>query len=119
VAGEQYALPSAVDALREARGQIEAGRAGDWIVLSAADPVNLFGVITEGPRIAATHRNALVLQAGRLVASRVARQAEFHETLDEATQWAMRRAMTLGRRPAPSDDPAHEPHSQRWLLPRH
>src|SRR5690606_28656054 len=45
VAGEQYALPSAVDALREARRELEDGQTQDWIVISAADPINLFGVI--------------------------------------------------------------------------
>jgi ATP-dependent helicase Lhr and Lhr-like helicase len=118
VAGEQYALPRAVDQLREARGKVENGAASDWIVISAADPVNLFGVITPGPRIAATHRNALVVQAGRLVASRGAGTAEFYEPLDEATQWAMRRAMTLGRRVAEvSAKSTDERPVQRWLLP--
>jgi ATP-dependent Lhr-like helicase len=116
VAGEQYALPAAVDELREARQQVESGAAGDWIVISAADPVNLFGVITPGPRIAATHRNALVMQGGRLVASRQAGTAEFYEPLDNATGWAMRRAMTLGRRPIEVPD---EPPRQRWLIPKH
>ncbi len=42
VAGEQYALPAAVDQLREARRQLDAGTVGDWIVMSAgrsAQPV--------------------------------------------------------------------------------
>jgi ATP-dependent Lhr-like helicase len=99
VAGEQYALPSAVDALREARRELEDGQPLDWVVISAADPINLFGVITDGPRIPATHRNALIVRGGRLVASRQAGVAEFFENLDEATQWTMRRAMTLGRKP--------------------
>ena len=116
VAGEQYALPAAVDQLRESRQQVESGEASDWIVISAADPVNLFGVITPGPRIPATHRNALVVQAGRLVAARLAGTTEFHEPLDDATQWAMRRAMTLGRRPI---EVSNEPPRQRWLIPRH
>jgi ATP-dependent Lhr-like helicase len=115
VAGEQYALPAAVDQLREARQDLERAADLPWIVISAADPVNLFGVITAGLRIPATHRNALVMQGGRLVASRQAGTAEFYEALDEATQWAMRRAMTLGRRP--TEKP--EPPVQQWLIPRH
>jgi ATP-dependent Lhr-like helicase len=100
VAGEQYALSEAVDQLREARRELEDAPPVDWIVLSAADPVNLFGVLTDGPRTAATHRNAIIVHGGRLVASRQAGTAEFYEPLDEATQWTMRRAMTLGRKPA-------------------
>jgi ATP-dependent Lhr-like helicase len=98
VAGEQYALPAAVDQLREARRELEESEGGEWIVISAADPVNVFGVVTPGARIAATHRNALVIRGGRLIAARQAGVVEFYEPLDAATQWAMRRAMTLGRR---------------------
>ena len=96
VSGEQYALTDG----DRAAAPSATSRGGDqpWIVISAADPLNLFGVITPGPRIPATHRNALVVQDGRLVASRIAGVAEFHEPLDEATQWAMRKAMTTGRR---------------------
>jgi ATP-dependent Lhr-like helicase len=110
VSGEQYAESSAVDRLREMR------RSGDadpstWTVLSAADPLNLFGILTPGARIAATHRNALVIQAGRLIASRQAGHVEFHEVVERATQWEMRRAMTLGRRAQPAADgpPAADP----------
>ncbi len=108
VAGEQYALPAAVDQLREARRQIEADNPADWIVASAADPLNLFGVITPDARVPATHRNALVVQAGRLLATRQAGVAEFRETVDAATAWAMRRAMTTGHR-EPSAQGAHAP----------
>ena len=104
--------PPSLDALRQ---ELEREADLPWIVISAADPVNLFGVITAGLRIPATHRNALVMQGGRLVASRQAGTAEFYEPLDEATQWAMRRAMTLGRRPAEKP----EPPVQQWLIPRH
>ena len=108
VAGEQYALPAAVDQLREARRQLDAGTVGDWIVMSAADPLNLFGVITPDARVPATHRNALVVQGGRLLATRQAGVAEFREEFDQATAWAMRRAMTTGRRErniVPTDAP--------------
>ena len=96
VAGEQYALPGEVDRLRQAR---DAAADEPWLVLSAADPLNLFGIVTSDPRIAATHRNAIIVQSGRLVASRQAGVVEFYEPQDDATGWTMRRAMTLGRRP--------------------
>jgi hypothetical protein len=69
--------------------------------------LNLFGIVTPGPRVAATHRNALVVRSGRLVASRQASQVEFHEPVSPAAEWEMRRAMTLGRWPpvAPDDSP--------------
>jgi len=98
VAGEQYALPAAVDQLREARRQLNAEGDLPWLVISAADPVNLFGVITADARVPATHRNALIVRGGKLIATRQAGVAEFFEPLDEATTWTMRRAMTTGRR---------------------
>jgi ATP-dependent Lhr-like helicase len=113
VSGEQYALSDVVQRLRQARD--EAGKA-PWVVMAAADPVNLFGIITPGPRIAATHRNALVVAAGRLVASRAAGVVEFHEPLDQATQWAMRRAMSMGRK-AEQGEFAQQPHRRLQSRP--
>ncbi len=118
VAGEQYALPSAVDALREARRELEDGQPQDWTVVSAADPINLFGVITPGTRIPATHRNALIVRGGQLVASRQAGVAEFYDTFDEATQWTMRRAMTLGRKPVDKTVPPAAPRIQPQAIGR-
>jgi ATP-dependent Lhr-like helicase len=45
--GEQYALPSAVSALRQIRRQPDSGT---LVSLSAADPLNLVGILTPGPR---------------------------------------------------------------------
>ncbi|MEX2115181.1 MAG: DEAD/DEAH box helicase [Pirellulales bacterium] len=103
VSGEQYAFSEVVERLREARDTLAAQ---PWIVISAADPVNLFGVITPGVRVPATHRNALVVQGGRAIATRVAGVAEFHQEVDLPTAWTMRKAMTTGRRPA--EEPAAE-----------
>ena len=48
MSGEQYALPDAVSAMRAIRRQ-EAR--GDFVSLSAADPLNLTGIITPGARV--------------------------------------------------------------------
>jgi ATP-dependent Lhr-like helicase len=51
--GEQYALPEAVDSLRTARNQ-HASRANEPpIVVAAADPLNLCGILVPGDRIPA------------------------------------------------------------------
>lgn len=109
VAGEQYALPSAIEPLRQARTELESAQEPPWIVISAADPLNLFGVITGDPRIAATHRNAMVVRGGRLVAARQAGTVEFYEPVDRVTEWEMRRAMTVGQRRAATDSEADLP----------
>jgi len=59
--GEQYALPEAVELLRSVRRR---GLSGEIIRLSAADPLNLIGIVTPGPRIPAIHANSIVLRDG-------------------------------------------------------
>jgi ATP-dependent Lhr-like helicase len=63
--GEQYALPEAVDALRRVRKQ---ERSEEIVRVNAADPLNLAGVITPGPRVAALHSNAVTFRDGLPVA---------------------------------------------------
>ena len=46
--GEQYALPEAVGALRDAR---RSANANQLISLSAADPLNVVGILTPGARL--------------------------------------------------------------------
>ena len=50
MSGEQFALPEAVERLREVRRQNADGRV---IIISAADPLNLIGIITAGERVRA------------------------------------------------------------------
>jgi ATP-dependent Lhr-like helicase len=48
--GEQFALPQAVESLRAAR---KAAESGETVSVSAADPLNLAGIILPGERIPA------------------------------------------------------------------
>jgi ATP-dependent Lhr-like helicase len=59
--GEQYALPGAVDALRRTR---RLARSGEAVSLSAADPLNLVGIVTPGPRIPAVRTQKVVYRDG-------------------------------------------------------
>ncbi len=54
--GEQFAHPDAVAVLREIR---KRPRDGETVVLSAADPLNLVGVVLPGPRIPAVATNSV------------------------------------------------------------
>jgi ATP-dependent Lhr-like helicase len=54
--GEQFAHPDAVEALRLVR---KAPLTGETIRLSAADPLNLTGIVLPGPRIPAIATNAV------------------------------------------------------------
>jgi ATP-dependent Lhr-like helicase len=61
MSGEQFALPRAVERLREVRRTPADGR---LLAISTADPLNLAGIITAGDRIRAAVRNRLVYRDG-------------------------------------------------------
>jgi ATP-dependent Lhr-like helicase len=61
MSGEQFALPDAVERLREVRRQ---GADGNVIVISAADPLNLTGILVSGERIRATPSNRIAYRDG-------------------------------------------------------
>ncbi|HET8540738.1 MAG TPA: DEAD/DEAH box helicase [Anaeromyxobacter sp.] len=60
--GEQFALPEAVDALRAARRAPREG--ADRVDVSAADPLNLVGVLTPGARVPAVLGNRVAYVDG-------------------------------------------------------
>ena len=62
--GDQFALPEAVESLRAMRRSDKAAGQGIDIKLSAADPLNLAGVILPGPRIPATQAKYVVFRDG-------------------------------------------------------
>jgi ATP-dependent Lhr-like helicase len=94
-AGEQYALPEAVTALRKARRQ---PKTGELVSISAADPLNLVGILTPGHRIPATPKNRILFRDGVPVAFREGSETHFlEEPADE--RWSLTQA--LQRQPIP------------------
>jgi ATP-dependent Lhr-like helicase len=61
MSGEQFALPDAVERLRETR-RIPAD--GQVVAISAADPLNLTGVVTAGERIRSASRTRIAYRDG-------------------------------------------------------
>jgi ATP-dependent Lhr-like helicase len=61
--GEQFAHPDAVGMLREIR---KRPRTGETVALSAADPLNLAGIVLPGPRIPAVATNTVTYVDGAL-----------------------------------------------------
>jgi ATP-dependent Lhr-like helicase len=82
--GEQYALPEAVGLLRETRRQAACEQ---WISLSGADPLNLIGILTPGPKLPALTDNRLLYRDGVPVATLSGGKVEFLTTLDSAGRW--------------------------------
>jgi ATP-dependent helicase Lhr and Lhr-like helicase len=65
VSGEQFALPEAIGLLRSMR---KKSPTDDLITLSAADPLNLQGILTPGARIAALTANRILFNNGLPIA---------------------------------------------------
>ncbi|MEO6094665.1 MAG: DEAD/DEAH box helicase [Fibrobacteria bacterium] len=63
--GEQFALPEAVAQLRLLR---KKEKNGALLSLSAADPANLQGILTPGPRVPATRKNRILYRDGEPIA---------------------------------------------------
>jgi ATP-dependent Lhr-like helicase len=61
VSGEQFAFPEAIGLLRALRKHAPKG---ELIAISAADPLNLLGILTPGSRTAAVRANRILLRDG-------------------------------------------------------
>jgi ATP-dependent Lhr-like helicase len=70
--GEQFALPEAVGALRAARRK---ERSGTLVAVSAADPLNVVGVLTPGRRVPALATNRVLYRDGVPIAVREGAEA--------------------------------------------
>jgi len=65
--GEQYALPEAIEQLRACRRK---GPSSQFVTISAADPLNLAGILTPGQRVAAIGSNRILTRDGVPIAAR-------------------------------------------------
>jgi ATP-dependent Lhr-like helicase len=104
--GEQYALPSAVSALRQIRRQPDSGT---LVSLSAADPLNMVSILTPGPRLAATSGNRVLFRDGLPIALLAAGNVQFLERMDATGEWEAHKAL-LRASPAPSLSPDGDTH---------
>jgi ATP-dependent helicase Lhr and Lhr-like helicase len=94
MSGEQYALPDAVDRLRELR---RSGTDETLVAISGADPLNLTGIVTQGDRIRAAAGSRIVYRNGIPV---MAMEGDMLRTLADAdaTVLADAAAIAAGRR---------------------
>ena len=93
--GEQFALPEAVSALREVR---RTAPAGELVSVSAADPLNVIGVLAPGARVAAVTSNRILYRDGVPLAVREGGVIRILQPLEPAAEWQARQALV--RRPA-------------------
>ena len=101
IPGEQFALPEAVGLLRETR---RTQATNTLVSISAADPLNLVGILTPGPRLPALTGNRLLFADGLPVAVLVAGEVRFLDMAASRDDWQLRLAL-LGRAPAAAGAP--------------
>ena len=98
VTGEQYALPGAVETLRRVR---RAPADGALVTVSAADPLNLTGIVCLGERIPANAATRIAFRDGVPVATQTGtRKIDLLEPLAPEQEWAARHALLRKRMPA-------------------
>ncbi|HKU17882.1 MAG TPA: hypothetical protein VJP80_01275, partial [Candidatus Saccharimonadales bacterium] len=98
-AGEQFALPEAVGALRETR---RCEKTGELVSVSAADPLNLVSIITPGVRVPVQGENRVLYRDGVPVAVQVAEEVKFMREVDAEAEWELRNRLLRKRFPSNS-----------------
>ncbi|WP_051906335.1 DEAD/DEAH box helicase [Methylomarinum vadi] len=89
-AGEQFALPEALSVLREIRKQEKTGQ---LVSISAADPLNLTGIITQGERAATLSGHRVLFEDGIPVAWGAPNNIQLSRQCDEQAQWRYKQAL--------------------------
>jgi ATP-dependent Lhr-like helicase len=95
--GEQYATPEAIGLLRDVRRKSPSGLE---ISLSAADPLNLVGILTPDPRLAALTANRVLYRDGLPIAVLAAGEVRFLRELDPGERWQAQNAILRRHVPA-------------------
>ena len=90
ISGEQCALPEAIGMLRSIR---RAGAQESLISVSAADPLNLVGIIVPGSRITPHTSNRILYQDGTPIASFESGETRFLVELSRAMEWKAKSAL--------------------------
>ncbi len=94
--GEQFASADAVHLLRSIR---RTAADGSMISISAADPLNMLGILVTGPRLSSAAANRLLYKDGISIAVLEAKEIRYLIDMDSAEQWQARNALLRRRIP--------------------
>ena len=83
-AGEHYALPEAVSTLRKIRKQPAQG---ELLNISAADPLNLCGIISPGEKVSALAKNRILFRDGIPLAINEHNKVTFLQSIEPDQEW--------------------------------
>ena len=89
-------MPEAIGLLRSIR---KATPTGDLIAISAADPLNLVGILTPGPRIPAVTAHRILLRDGVPIAALKAGQVIALERQTIEPERSIENALRIGTMP--------------------
>jgi ATP-dependent helicase Lhr and Lhr-like helicase len=95
--GEQYASLEAIERLRQIRRQEVTQQ---FVSLSAADPLNLIGILTPGARVPSLAGNRLLYRDGLPAASMIGGEVQYLTEMTPAEQWEARNAVLRRHVPA-------------------
>jgi ATP-dependent Lhr-like helicase len=99
--GEQYAAPEAIGLLRDMRHKPHSN---SYISLSAADPLNLVGIVTPGARLPALSSNRLLYRDGVPIALLAGGEVKFLVQLEPKEQWEAQNLLLRRHVPAVLSD---------------
>jgi len=99
--GEQYATPEAVGLLRDVRRKPNTQQ---YVSLSAADPLNLIGILTPGARLASLSGNRLLYRDGLPIATYAADEVHYLVDLPAKEHWEVQTALLRRHTPLVLDD---------------
>ncbi|MFI5323342.1 MAG: ATP-dependent DNA helicase, partial [Thermodesulfobacteriota bacterium] len=88
--GEQFAQPESVAGLR---GMRRKKREGKLVSVSAADPLNLTGIITPGERVSSHYRNRVLYRDGAPVAIKEGEDIRILSEADRKEEWSLKTAL--------------------------
>jgi ATP-dependent Lhr-like helicase len=94
--GEQFALPEAVAALREVT---KRNQTGEICVISAADPLNLVGIVTPGAKVPALPGNRILYRDGVPTAVLAGKETTLLGKVEERDAWDLKSQLARGVAP--------------------
>jgi len=88
--GEQFARPDAIESLRKLR---KDEKDKEYISISAADPLNLIGIITPGKKISALANNRILFQDGIPIAVLSGKEVQHLHAVEKSQQWELKQCL--------------------------
>ena len=88
--GEQFARSEAIQLLRKLSKEPEQN---EYIVISAADPLNQIGIITPGKKISSVAGNRILFKNGLAIAVLIGKEVQFLRLVEEPLQWEIKQLL--------------------------